>query len=101
MKATIFPIAFPLIAGPGTLSAIITMRSEFNDIEIVSGILINAVIIYFVLKSAEYIKTKIGIIGITVIERIFGIILIAIGSKMLLYNLILSINEVLDKISIV
>ena len=96
MKATIFPIAFPLIAGPGTLSVIISMRSEYTDIEIIMGILINAVVIFTVLKSAEWVKNKIGVTGITIIERIFGIILISIGSKMLLYNLILRINEVLD-----
>lgn len=71
------------------------MRSEYNDYEIVTGILINAIIIFTVLKSAEYMKRKLGQIGISLIERIFGIILIAIGFKMFLYNLILSINEVL------
>lgn len=97
MKATIFPIAFPLIAGPGTLAAIISMRSNYNDLEIVMGILINVIIIFAVLKGAVWLKHKIGIMGITIIERVFGIILIAIGCKMLLYNLILSINEVLKQ----
>jgi multiple antibiotic resistance protein len=94
-SATIFPIAFPLIAGPGTLSTIISMRSEFSDLEITISILINAIIIFLVLKSAEWLKTKIGMVGITLMERIFGIILIAIGTKMFIYNLIMSLNEVL------
>lgn len=95
-NATIFPIAFPLIAGPGTLSTIISMRSEFSDLDLVMGILLNAVIIFIVLKSATWIKEKIGDMGIVLVERIFGIILIAIGMKMLIYNLIMSINGVVS-----
>lgn len=93
-NATVFPIAFPLIAGPGTLSVIISMRAEYNDLEIVTGILINSVIIFLVLKSADWLKRKLGVVGINLIERIFGIIIIAIGIKMFLYNVILSIEEV-------
>ena len=93
-KATIFPVAFPLIAGPGTLSTIISMRSEFNDLDLIMGILLNGLIIFVVLKSATWIKKKLGEMGIILVERIFGIILIAIGMKMLIYNLIMSINEV-------
>ena len=95
LGATVFPIAFPLIAGPGTLATIISMRSEFGDVEIIGGILINAIIIFVVLKSASWIKQKMGMVGIVLMERIFGIILIAIGTKMFLYNLIMSINEVI------
>lgn len=93
-SATIFPVVFPLIAGPGTLSTIMSMRSEFSDITIISGILINAVVIFLVLKTAEWLKDKIGIMGLTLMERVFGIILIAIGMKMFIYNLIMSIDEV-------
>lgn len=94
-NATIFPIVFPLIAGPGTLATIMSMRSEFNDVTIISGILINTVVIFTVLKSADWLKSKIGIMGLTLMERIFGIILIAIGMKMFIYNLIMSIDEVI------
>ena len=93
-NATIFPIVFPLIAGPGTLSTIMSMRSEFTDLTIIFGILINTVVIFTVLKTAEWLKEKIGIMGLILMERIFGIILIAIGMKMLIYNLIMSIDEV-------
>ena len=93
-KATIFPVAFPLIAGPGTLSTIISMRSEYGDLDLIMGILLNGLIIFIVLKSATWIKKKLGEMGIILVERVFGIILIAIGMKMLIYNLIMSINEV-------
>jgi len=94
LNATIFPIAFPLISGPGTLATIISMRSDFSDTDIIAGILLNAIVIFIILKSADWIKNKMGIMGITLLERIFGIILIAIGMKMLLSNLILSINSI-------
>lgn len=97
-SATIFPMVFPLIAGPGTLSTIISMRSEYNDLTIVLGILINSIVIYLVLKLAGHLKDKIGIVGIELMERIFGVILIAIGVKMFIYNLILSINQVIENL---
>ena len=92
INASIFPIAFPLIAGPGTLSTLIALNSEITKIELIVAILINAIIIYTVLKSALWIRDKIGIVGITVMERVFGIILIAIGMKLLLHSLVLSID---------
>lgn len=95
MKATVFPIAFPLISGPGTLSTIISLKSEYSTPEVVIGILLNAIVIYLVLKSADWIKEKVGIVGITLMERIFGIILIAIGMKILINNLVLSIQTLL------
>jgi len=95
MKATVFPVAFPLISGPGTLSTIISLRSDFTMPEIIIGILLNSFVIYLVLKSADWIKDKMGIVGITLMERIFGIILIAIGMKMLINNLVISIQSIL------
>ena len=92
IKATIFPIAFPLISGPGTLTTIMSLHSEFGTLIVVPAILVNSVVIYTVLKSASWIQNKIGIMGITIMERVFGIILIAIGMKILIQNLILSIN---------
>jgi len=95
INATVFPIAFPLIAGPGTLATIISLRAEFSVWEIIVGILINALVIYIVLKSCSWIQTKMGEAGITIMERIFGLILIAIGMKMLITNIIASIDQVI------
>lgn len=96
INPTIFPIVFPLIAGPGTLSTIMSMRSEYADFTIISGIIINSVFIFLILNMADVLKNKIGMTGIQLLERIFGIILIAIGMKMFIYNLIMSINSVIS-----
>jgi len=92
LPATIFPVAFPIIAGPGTLSTIMSLTQDQSDIVIVVGIILNAVVIYAFLKSASWIQRKLGVVGITIVERIFGILLIAIGMKILINSLVLSID---------
>ncbi len=92
VPATIFPIAFPIIAGPGTLSTIMSLTQDMPNSVIVSGIILNALVIYIFLKSADWVQEKLGVVGITIIERIFGILLIAIGMKMLINSLVLSID---------
>jgi len=92
VPATIFPIAFPIIAGPGTLSTIMSLTQDMPNSVIVAGIVLNALVIYIFLKSADWIQEKLGVVGITIIERIFGILLIAIGMKMLINSLVLSID---------
>lgn len=94
LNATVFPIAFPLIAGPGTLSTIMSFRASFSEIEIVIGILLNAIVIFAVLKMAGKIQKVIGENGIMIIERFFGVILISIGIKIFLENLVVAINSV-------
>ena len=89
---SVFPIAFPLIAGPGTLSTIISLNLEFSTTTIVIAILINSLVIYGFLKSAGWIQKRAGKVGLTIMERVFGIILIAIGMKILINALVLSIN---------
>ena len=93
ISATIFPIAFPIIAGPGTLSTIMSLTQSMSNYIIVAGIVLKAVVIYIVLKSASWIQNKLGVNGITIMERVFGIVLIAIAMKMLISSLVLSINH--------
>lgn len=98
VPATIFPIAFPIIAGPGTLSTIMSLTQDLPDSVIITGIILNSVVIFAFLKSADWIQKKLGIVGIKIIERVFGILLIAIGMKILVNSLVLSIafaNKVL------
>ena len=85
--ASIVPIAFPLIAGPGTLTTLISIKSEFNDLNIILAIIVNMVLVYFVLKSSEKIEKIIGAQGINILRKVFGIILLAIGIKLFTTNI--------------
>lgn len=98
IKATIFPVAFPLIAGPGSLTTIMSLQGEFSTLVVVYAILLNLIVIYVVLKSASWIQSKVGLMGITIMERVFGIILIAIGMKLLMQNLVLTYNFALQQL---
>lgn len=95
---SIFPIAFPIIAGPGTLSTIISLNQDFSTLTIVIAIIFNSIVIFVFLKSASWIQKKLGKVGLTIMERVFGIILIAIGMKILINAMVLSINHALQMI---
>jgi multiple antibiotic resistance protein len=84
---SIVPIAFPIIAGSGTLTTIMSLKSEFQAINIYAGILINLVFIYVVLKSTGKIEKILGKGGLLVIRKFFGVILIAIAVKIFKNNL--------------
>ncbi|MCT4664851.1 MAG: MarC family protein [Flavobacteriales bacterium] len=83
----IVPIAFPLIAGSGTLTTLISLRAEFDMINIIFGVLINLAFVYLVLKTTKKLERLLGKGGIDVMRRIFGIILMAIAVKLFLGNL--------------
>lgn len=85
--AAIVPIAFPLIAGAGTLTSILSLRSEYQPINIIIAILINCLIVYIVLKSSVKIEKVLGNQGIEVIRKIFGVILLAIAVKLFTTNI--------------
>mgnify|MGYP001548398027 CR=1 FL=1 len=75
------PVAFPLIAGSGTLTTILSLRSVYNPIEILIGILINLVIVFFVLESTDWLERKLGNTALATIKKFFGVILLAISIK--------------------
>tara|TARA_B100001996_G_scaffold263372_1_gene205417 strand:- start:128 stop:703 length:576 start_codon:yes stop_codon:yes gene_type:complete len=85
--ASIVPIAFPLIAGPGTLTTLISIKSEYNDVNIIMAIVVNMILVYFVLKSSEKIQKTLGSQGINILRKVFGIILLAIGIKLFTTNI--------------
>lgn len=85
--ASIVPLAFPLIAGPGTLTTLISIKSEFSNINIILAIIVNMVLVYIVLKSSEKIEKMIGSQGINILRKVFGIILLAIGVKLFTTNI--------------
>ena len=78
---TIVPIAFPLIAGPGTMTSLISLRAEFDEYTILIGIAINVILIYIVLKSSEWLERKLGKAGFNILRKVFGIILLSIAIK--------------------
>jgi multiple antibiotic resistance protein len=80
-SGSVVPIAFPLIAGSGTLTTIMSLKANYFDINIFIGILINCVVIFLVLKSLKWIEKVLGPNGMTVIRKFFGVILLAIAVK--------------------
>ena len=85
--ASIVPLAFPLIAGPGTLTTLISIKSEFSNINIILAIIVNMALVYIVLKSSEKIEKMIGSQGINILRKVFGIVLLAIGVKLFTTNI--------------
>ena len=85
--ASVVPIAFPLIAGPGTLTTLISIKSEYNEINIILAIIFNMILVYFILKSSEKLQKILGVQGINILRKVFGIILLAIGIKLFTTNI--------------
>lgn len=86
-SGSVVPIAFPIIAGSGTLTTIMSLKSDFGAANIYAGILINLVFIYIVLKLTNRIERILGKGGLMVIRKFFGVILIAIAVKIFKSNL--------------
>ncbi|MCV6630202.1 MAG: MarC family protein [Flavobacteriaceae bacterium] len=84
--ASIVPIAFPLIAGAGTLTTLLSLRAEFYVENIIVAIIINIIFVYAVLKSSKKIEKILGSNGLNVIRKIFGVILLAIAVKLFASN---------------
>ncbi|WP_028297408.1 MarC family protein [Olivibacter sitiensis] len=84
--ASIVPLAFPLIAGAGTMTTILSLKSEYSTPNIIIGILINIGIIYLVLKNTYRLEKILGKTGLAVLRKAFGIILLAIAIKLFRTN---------------
>ncbi len=87
LTASIFPLAFPLIAGPGSLTTLLSLRAEFRLENIIIAVICNVIFIYIVLKTSARIERLIGKNGISVIRKIFGVILLAIAVKLFAANI--------------
>jgi multiple antibiotic resistance protein len=85
--ASIVPLAFPILAGAGTMTTLISLRAEFEYINIVIAILINIVIVYIVLRLSKKIEHLLGEGGIAILKKVFGIILLAIAVKLFTTNI--------------
>ncbi|WP_299524031.1 MarC family protein [uncultured Lutibacter sp.] len=84
---SVFPLAFPLIAGPGSLTTILSLRAEYETVNIVIAIVINIIFMYIVLKTSVKIEKLIGKNGINILRKIFGVILLAIAVKLFATNI--------------
>lgn len=85
--ASIVPIAFPLIAGTGTLTTLLSIRAEYSILNIIISIVINLVFVYIVLKNMPRLEKLFGQGGINILRKIFGVILLAIAIKLFRTNL--------------
>lgn len=85
--AAVVPLAFPLIAGAGTMTTLLSLRAEYEAVNIIVAIVVNIVFVYIVLKSSGKIEGFLGKQGINVIRKIFGVILLAIAVKLFTSNI--------------
>jgi len=85
--ASIVPIAFPLIAGTGTMTTLISLRSQYSIETILIGIALNMLVVYFVLRMVGPIEKLLGKAGISIIRKVFGIVLMAIAVKLFRTNI--------------
>lgn len=86
-SASIVPLAFPMVAGAGALTTVLSLRAKFYVENIIVAIVINMIIVYVVLKSSERIEKFLGKQGITVLHNLFGVILLAIAVNLFTANI--------------
>lgn len=80
--AAVVPLAFPLIAGTGTLTTLLSIRAEYNLVSILAAIVINVFIVYFVLRYLYVLEKLLGVGGIAILKKVFGIIVLALAVKL-------------------
>lgn len=86
-QATIIPVVFPLVAGPGTLTTALSLRAEYSVENIIVAIILNLTIVYIVLRKVNLVEKLIGKNGIYISRRFFGVILLAMSVKLFISNL--------------
>ncbi len=84
--ASIVPLAFPIIAGAGTMTSLLSFRAEYDLVNIIAAIVINILIVYIILKSSSRLEKILGKQGINIIRKVFGIVLLAIAVKLFATN---------------
>ncbi|MFA7116911.1 MAG: MarC family protein [Bacteroidales bacterium] len=85
-SATIVPIIFPLVAGAGALTTVLSLRAEYRPENIVAALILNMIIVYFVLKKVDIVEKLIGKGGVYLMRKFFGIILLAMAVKLFSNN---------------
>ena len=87
MTGTVVPLAFPLIAGAGTLTTLVSLKAVYSTADILLSVFINLVIVYLVIRSITLVERILGPSGIAIVRRVFGIILLAIAIKIVSTNI--------------
>ncbi len=85
--ASIVPIAFPLIAGAGTMTTLLSLRAQYEALTIIIGVVLNLVLVYLCLKNLRFLENLLGPVGIGVVRKVFGFILLAIAVKLFRSNM--------------
>ena len=85
-SASVVPLAFPLIAGAGTMTTLLSLKAEFQTINIIAAIILNIILVYVVLKLSAKIEKMLGENGLGVIRKTFGVVLLAIAVKLFAAN---------------
>jgi multiple antibiotic resistance protein len=88
-SATMIPVIFPLLAGPGAFTALLSLKAEYSSMVIILALLLNMVIVFIVLRKVYLIEKLIGAGGVYVLRKFFGIILLAISAKLFMGNITL------------
>jgi multiple antibiotic resistance protein len=91
-SSSVVPLAFPMIAGAGTMTSLLSLKAAYQDENIVVSILINLILVYIVLKSSKWIEKKVSPATIEVLQKVFGLILLAIAIKLIKANLFTGIG---------
>ncbi|HOV71780.1 MAG TPA: MarC family protein [Dysgonamonadaceae bacterium] len=86
-SSTLVPVVFPLIAGPGTFTTLISMRAEYHIINIIIAVALNMALVYAVLRYLDAVKKLMGVSGVYIIRKFFGIILMAISIRLITSNM--------------
>lgn len=86
-SSTLFPVVFPLIAGPGSFTTLLSMRAEYQTINIILAVLVNMIVVYLVLRYLSAVKKLLGETGSYILRKFFGVILMAISVKLITSNL--------------
>ncbi len=85
-SGTIVPVAFPLIAGAGSMTTIISLKAKYETTDILLGILLNMLFVYLILRSSDWLAKRLGVAGSIILQKIFGIILLSIAIQLFSEN---------------
>lgn len=86
-SATLVPVVFPLITGPGTFTTLLSMKTAFHDVNILLALLLNMVIVFLVIKFVDFVKRVVGVAGVYFLRKFFAVILLAIAVRLITLNI--------------